>query len=96
VIFHYSKVTIKLSHTIIVPFKIHIRLIILSVGDDVSINSDAFLVIDFVNLNIKSVQSFIKVECACVHKGECSYVYKDLCLYCVSKKIHTCISDIIR
>jgi hypothetical protein len=73
VIFHYSKVTIKLSHTIIVPFKIHIRirLIILSVGDDVSVNSDALLVIDFVNLNIKSVQSF-----GGAHKGRmyvCSY-----------------------
>jgi hypothetical protein len=35
-----------------------LRLIILSVGGDASIDSDALLVTDFVNLKIKSVQSF--------------------------------------
>jgi hypothetical protein len=37
---------------------LHLRLIILSVGGDVSINSEAFLVTDFVNLKIKPTQSF--------------------------------------
>jgi hypothetical protein len=46
---------------------------------------------DFVNLMMKSVQSFRRAHrgrvCVCVLKTECSYVYKYLCLYCVSKKI---------
>jgi hypothetical protein len=37
---------------------LYLRLIILLVGDDVLINSEALLVTDFVNLKIKSVQSF--------------------------------------
>jgi hypothetical protein len=37
---------------------LHLRLIILSVGDDVLIDSDALLVTDFVNLKIKPTQSF--------------------------------------
>jgi hypothetical protein len=36
----------------------NLRLIILSEGDDVSINSEMLLVTDFVNLKIKLVQSF--------------------------------------
>jgi ferredoxin-like protein FixX len=49
-------------------------------GGDVPINSDVFLMIDFVNLKIKSAQCF---ECAhksviCVHKGKYSYVYEYL------------------
>jgi hypothetical protein len=36
----------------------NLRLIILSEGDDVSINSEMFLVTDFVNLKIKPLQSF--------------------------------------
>jgi hypothetical protein len=42
---------------------------------------------DFVNLNIKSVQSF-KIthrDSVCVHKGEYLYIYVYLHLYCVSK-----------
>jgi hypothetical protein len=34
------------------------------VGDDVSVDSEAFLVIDFMNLKIKPAQSF-----RCAHKG---------------------------
>jgi hypothetical protein len=48
-------------------------------------------VTDFVNLKIKSTQSF---GCAhrgrlyvCVYMSECSYVYKYLYLYYVSQKI---------
>jgi hypothetical protein len=37
---------------------LYLRLIILSVGDDVPIDSDALLVTDFMDLKIKSAQSF--------------------------------------
>jgi hypothetical protein len=48
---------------------LHLRLIILSARDDVPIDSETLLMTDFMNLRIKSVQSF---ECAhkdrvCVH-----------------------------
>jgi hypothetical protein len=43
---------------------LHLRLIILSVGGDVSVDSDALLVTDFVNFKIKSAQSF-----RVTHKG---------------------------
>jgi hypothetical protein len=55
-----------------------------SVGGDVSIDSETILMIDFMNLKIKSAQSF-KGAYTYVHRSECSYVYKYLCLYCVSK-----------
>jgi hypothetical protein len=59
------------------------------VGDDVSVNSDVLLVIDFVNLKIKPTQSFgcaHRVRCACVHRNEYLYVYEYLYLYYISKK----------
>jgi hypothetical protein len=60
------------------------------VGGDIHIDSDALLVTNFVNLKIKSAQSFGGAYrgrvCVCVHRGECSYVYKYLYLSCVSKK----------
>jgi hypothetical protein len=37
---------------------LYLRLIILSVGGDVPVNSETFLVTDFINLKIKSAQSF--------------------------------------
>jgi hypothetical protein len=37
---------------------LHLRLIILSAGDDVPVDSETLLVTDFVNLKIKPVQSF--------------------------------------
>jgi hypothetical protein len=37
---------------------LHLRLIILSVGGDVPVDSEALLVTDFVNLKIKLTQSF--------------------------------------
>jgi hypothetical protein len=69
---------------------LYLRLIILSVGGDVPVDSEALLVTDFINLKIKSVQSF---ECA--HKARV-YVYvfiwvdAHMCMsiYCVSKKTH--------
>jgi hypothetical protein len=53
------------------------------------VDSETFLVTDFVNLKIKSTQSFWgahRVGCVYVHRGECSYVYEYLRLYGVSKK----------
>jgi hypothetical protein len=61
----------------------YLRLIILLIGD-VSVDSETLLVIDFVNLKIKSTQSF-----KCTYRGrmytrvfigEYSYVYEYLCL----------------
>jgi hypothetical protein len=47
---------------------------------------------DFINLKIKSAQSFRDDRgnmCMCVHRGKCLYVYKYLCFYTVFlKKIH--------
>jgi hypothetical protein len=61
------------------------------VEDDITVDNETLLVIDFVNLKIKPTQSFGGAHkdsvCACVHKGEYSYVYKYLHLYCISKKI---------
>jgi hypothetical protein len=42
---------------------LYLRLIILSVGSDVLIDSETLLVTDFVNLKIKSAQSF-----KCAHR----------------------------
>jgi hypothetical protein len=60
------------------------------VGGGVPVDSEALLVIDFVNLKIKLTQSFGGAHrgrvCVCVDMGEYSYVYKYLCLYCVLKK----------
>jgi hypothetical protein len=51
------------------------------VGDDVPVDSDALLVTDFVNLNIKSAQSF-----GCAHKGR---VYVRMF---IGVSAHTCMS----
>jgi hypothetical protein len=70
------------------------------VGGDVSIDSEALLVTDFVNLKIKPAQSFRGTHrdrvCVCVHRNECSYVYKYLHLYCVSKKIKDIVLQMIQ
>jgi hypothetical protein len=69
---------------------LHLRLIILLLGCDVPIDNDALLVTDFINLKIKSVQSFGVAHTGRVYiyiyTGECSYVYEYLHLYCVFKK----------
>jgi hypothetical protein len=44
---------------------LHLRLIILSMRDDISIDSETILVTDFVNLKIKLSQSF-----RCAHKNK--------------------------
>jgi hypothetical protein len=48
---------------------LYVRLIILSVGDDVPVDSETLLVTDFMNLKIKSAQSFRGVHRGrvCVH-----------------------------
>jgi hypothetical protein len=49
---------------------LYLRLIILSVGGDVFINNGMLLVTDFINIKIKSAQSFI-----CVHSSRvCVYM----------------------
>jgi hypothetical protein len=70
---------------------LYLRLIIFSVGGDVSVDSETLLMTDFVNLKIKSAQSFeythIDKVYMCVYRDECSYVYTYLYLYYyVSKK----------
>jgi hypothetical protein len=70
---------------------LYLQLIIFSVGGDVHIDSEALLVIDFVNFKIKLAQFF-----ECVHRGRmCVYVFirisahicMNICvLYCVFKK----------
>jgi hypothetical protein len=61
------------------------------VGDNVFIDNELLLMIDFINLKIKQAQSFKGTHknrmCVCVYMDECSYVYEYLRLYCVSKKI---------
>jgi hypothetical protein len=56
------------------------------VGEDVSVDSDALLMIDFVNLKIKPAQSF---------KVECSSIYEYLRLYCVSKNKNTSKREVL-
>jgi hypothetical protein len=52
---------VKLTHlssNLIFDMVLHLWLFILLVGGDIPIDSETLLVIDFVNLKIKSVQSF--------------------------------------
>jgi hypothetical protein len=59
-------------------------------GDDVFVDSEIFLMTDFMNLKIKLAQSFRGIHrnriYVCIYKCECLYIYKYLYLYCVSKK----------
>jgi hypothetical protein len=60
---------------------LHLRLIILLVECDVSIDSETLLVTDFINPNIKSIQSF-----RCTHRDR-------MCIYIFIGVIdHTCMS----
>jgi hypothetical protein len=69
---------------------LYLRLIILSVGGDVSVDNEALLVTDFVNFKIKPTHSFGGAHkdriYVCVYRDEYSYMYDYLYLYCVSKK----------
>jgi hypothetical protein len=65
---------------------LYLWLIILSVRDDVSIDNEALLMTDLVNLKIKPAQSF-----RCAHKGRvCVHMFIEvyLRLYYILKKIH--------
>jgi hypothetical protein len=72
---------------------LHLQLIIFLVGDDVPVDSETLLMIDFVNLMIKSAQSFGCTYrgrvCVYIYMGDCSYVYEYMRLYCISKKNYT-------
>jgi hypothetical protein len=60
---------------------LYLRLIILSVGGDVPVDSEALLVTDFMNLKIKPAQSF-----RCAHRGRvCVRVF-------IEMSARTCIS----
>jgi hypothetical protein len=69
---------------------LHLQLIILLVGGDVSVDSETPLVIDFMNLKIKSTQSF-----ECDHRdrmyvhvfiGVSVHMYISICIYIVFLK----------
>jgi hypothetical protein len=61
------------------------------VGGDIPIDSETLLMTDFMNLKIKSVQSFGGAHrdrvYVCVYRSQCSYIYEYLRLYCIYKKI---------
>jgi hypothetical protein len=67
---------------------LHLWLIILLAGGDVPVNSETLLVTDFVNLKIKSVQSFRGVyrDSMCVHMFIGVNDYTCIWLYCIFKK----------
>jgi hypothetical protein len=54
------------------------------------VNNETLLMIDFVNLKIKTARTFRCVHndsvCTYIYRDERSYVYKYLRLYCVSQK----------
>jgi hypothetical protein len=64
---------------------LYLQLIIFLVGDDVSIDNKTFLVTDFVNLKIKSVQSFRNA-----HKNKvCVRVFIRVCVH-ICMNIYVC------
>jgi hypothetical protein len=75
---------VELTHQVQILYLtlvLHLRLIILSVGGDVSVDSEALLVTDFVNLKIKPAQSF-----RCAHRSRVC-----ICVF-IGVSIHTCMS----
>jgi hypothetical protein len=69
---------------------LHLRLIILSVGADVLIDSEAFLVIDFINFKIKPTQSFKGAHmgrmCVRVFIGVSAHTCMSICICIVFLK----------
>jgi hypothetical protein len=60
---------------------LHLPLIILAVVGDVSVDSETFLMTDFVNLKIKPTQSF-----GCAHKDRvCVYMFIEVSVYTCMK-----------
>jgi hypothetical protein len=76
---------------------LYLRLIILSVGYDVSIDSETLLMIDFVNLKIKLSRSFRSVHksriCVCVFIDVSAYICMRICVYTVFLKKELRILD---
>jgi hypothetical protein len=66
---------------------LYLQLIILSVGDDVSVDSKSLLVTDFINLKIKPTQSFRCARkdrmCVYVFIVVSAYIYKNICIFTV-------------
>jgi hypothetical protein len=64
---------------------LHLRLIILSVEYDISINSETLLVTDFINLKIKSIQSFGGAHrdrvCMCIFIGVIAHTCISIFIY---------------
>jgi hypothetical protein len=64
--------------------KLYLRLIIFIVGDDVFIDIEILLVIDFMNLKIKSAQSFRSAYkdrmCVCVFIRVSAHTYINICV----------------
>jgi hypothetical protein len=69
---------------------LYLRLIILSVGGDVPIDSETFLVTDFVNLNIKPTQFFGGANkgrvYTCIFIGVIAHTCMSICVCIVLKK----------
>jgi hypothetical protein len=63
---------------------LHLQLIILSVGDDVPVDSESLLVTDFVNLKIKPAQFFGDAHngrvCMCVFIGVSARTCMSICI----------------
>jgi hypothetical protein len=63
---------------------LYLRLIILSVKDDILVNSETLLVIDFMNFKIKLAQSFggahRDMMCVCVFIKMSAYTYMNICI----------------
>jgi hypothetical protein len=60
---------------------LHLRLIILSVGADVPVDSETLLMTDFINLKIKADSVFRRVECACVFIGVTACMRMSICVF---------------
>jgi hypothetical protein len=69
---------------------LYLRLIILLVGGDVPVDSESFLVTDFVNLKIKPAQFFVGAHRGTIYVRVFIWVSDHTCMniyaYCVSKK----------
>jgi hypothetical protein len=77
---------------------LYLRLIILSLGGDVPVDNEALLITDFVNLKIKSAQSFGCAHmgrvcvCVCIFIGVSAHTWMSIYAYIVFLKkldVHT-------
>jgi hypothetical protein len=65
------KLTYHQFQIIYLTWVLHLRLITLSVGDDVPVDNEVLLVTDFMNLKIKPTQSF-----RCAHRNRvCVHIF---------------------